>query len=136
MTFLMSLKEIVDDLYVALVGNRITALGSALLFAGSASLFDYDWANIPAMGIGFILIYQTRSGLDTVREYRRANQVIEENGKLRYGYVKSLCQEDEGDRFYGYCKLQGAYLAARRAGQLRNFELARAKYSSIVIPNF
>ncbi|MFA6460817.1 MAG: hypothetical protein WCV90_01005 [Candidatus Woesearchaeota archaeon] len=140
----MELKDKVESAYVALAGNRVTAIAGAAfaylswkIFSHSddlstSQIFTYTLAH---SATGFVL-WVTQVGGSTWRHYKRTLREVEDYGRADPEFFRERIEMTENGRFMGYCQLQGLYLGAKKSGQLANFERARRDYSECIIPNF
>lgn len=145
----MSLKEKINKIGIGLLGNRVTALGCALLTSSAASLELVDkfrpvdnnfYINYgPEMGLAFlgtVLLTHTEFGSKTVKLYDKTAKHIKKFDRIdKRFFDKIIPVNDITNNWDGYCQMQGVYLAARDYGKLDEFKEMRKK-SSNVIPNF
>ncbi|MBI2672745.1 hypothetical protein HYX19_00645 [Candidatus Woesearchaeota archaeon] len=140
----MALKDIVDRLYVGLMGDRVN-LASKIIFAAStySLIYGINHKTLPSFLFGYLGGYlsvscfaYTTAGSGTLRYYNRTSKHIKQFRRLDPGFAKTLIEGTENRKFTGYCQLQGMYLAAKKYGQLDVFYEAKKKYSKNIIPNF
>ncbi len=133
----MKLTEIVNQLYVSLMGDRVNLASKITLAAGIYGLIRYkDPLLLIPTGLGLIFFVYTTEGLGTLKYYNRTSKHIKQFGKLDSEFAKTLIEGTENRKFTGYCQIQGMYLAAKKYGQLDAFYEAKKKYSKNIIPNF
>ncbi|MCX6818462.1 MAG: hypothetical protein NT129_00485 [Candidatus Aenigmarchaeota archaeon] len=133
----MKLNEIAEQLYVALVGNRLTLLSEIAIFSGFYGLVKDDslvWG-IPVWAGSMLFLY-TAGGLSTVDYFNRTEKHIKRFGRLDERFSKALIDGTENNGAGGYCPIQGMYLAAKKYGQLDVFHKAKKDVSNNIIPNF
>ena len=132
-----SLREITEDLYVQLAGNRVTfAAGVVGIASVSEMLVSGNLVSFPLVGGSASILAITKVGCGTTNYFRRTRDHIKEFNRLGLSFAEKLIKETENNSFIRYCQLQGTYLAARRYGQLEIFEKAKENVSNCVIPNF
>ena len=137
----MNLAEKVENAYVRLIGNKITA-AATLSLVGSAYVYlqgnDYlngmaTWLDLAAL----VALCSTKCGAGTLHFYRRTEQHIEKYGHLKPRVVELwMTNKTENRTEAGYCQQQGIYLAARKHNQLEAFNQAKEKVSKVTIPHF
>lgn len=133
----MKLTEIVDQLYVGLMGDRVNLASKITLAASTYGLIKYkDPLLLIPTGLGLIAFGYTTEGLGTLKYYNRTSKHIKQFGKLDSEFAKTLIEGTGNRKFTGYCQIQGMYLAAKKYGQLGAFYEAKKKYSKNIIPNF
>jgi len=131
----MNLKEKVEDLYVALVGNKLTLAGNTIGFAGLYGA-QTNLAAVTAL-IGFGVSAVTSCGIATVEYYRRTEDLIKRRGRLDPRTVELWIEHTTlNGAVLGYCQQQGIYLAAKKYDQLETFTKVREKCSKVKIPHF
>ncbi|MBI5065747.1 hypothetical protein HZA97_05920 [Candidatus Woesearchaeota archaeon] len=138
------LPDKVDNVYVSILGNRFNvmfqylSLSSAVLFYTFAELNSPVLATFSAYGsfLSAICSAWTCCGRSTPKYYKRTEEHIKKFGELRPRFLEKLISKTENKEFTGYCQLQGAYLAARKHGQLGVFYDVKRRCSNNVLPNF
>jgi hypothetical protein len=133
----MKLREIVDQLYVGVAGDRvnlISKIGIAGSLYGMGVTESGLW--ILPFTISTIFFNYTLFGLSTLHYYRRSTKHIQDHEKLDLRFAKTLIKGTENRKFTGYCQLQGLYLAAKKYDQLDIFKEAKSSVSNNVLPNF
>jgi len=137
----MGLKNKIDSLYVATLGNRVTVI-SALTYAnGWRSLNHDDNINLKiTCGIGGLIggffLGATYLGISTWKHYKRTLREAQEQGKVEVEFFQKRIERNENGKLMGYCQIQGLYLGAKRTGSLEQFYQAREQFSNNIIPNF
>ncbi|MFA6460816.1 MAG: hypothetical protein WCV90_01000 [Candidatus Woesearchaeota archaeon] len=136
----MGLIDKVEDAYVFLVGNRITAAArmTFLLCTGKLLFQEIDFSIADYLSMGGMVLGASLSDLGkyTSEHYHRTLQEVQNKGMAGVDFFKESILRGENEKFFGYCNLQGLYLGAKKTRQLANFYQARRDYSKCVIPNF
>ncbi len=140
----MSLTEKVEDLYVRLIGNKITAtatltvLGSLYVSVEKSETTFSDKLSYGLLNlVAFFALVSTKCGAGTLYYYRRTEEHIQKYGGLKPRVVELwIAHTTENEGWLGYCQQQGIYLAAQKHGQLEAFYEAKNKVSKITIPHF
>ena len=140
----MSLKDITDKAYHRLFGNRVTILGASIAvlpycvdIQNDTLLQTLIMVSSPLItGLGGALLGSTSFGADTYSHYIRAEKHIKKFGELKPKYVQKLIEGSTNRKFFGYCELQGVYLAAKKYGQLDVFNEVKKSHSNNILPNF
>ena len=157
------IKNKVKHLLIASVGNRLTALGYANIATAQLCasinqkiLMVLSSHNIlpnvvlEPIAIAFILFYLfqilsapslllgTFMGTTTLRAYKRTKKFIERTGGVNgYFFQQNLDKDDGGlGKTFGYCSLQGMYLAMKEEGLTKEFKTLKVKHSKVKLPNF
>jgi|SRR3989344_4673884 len=151
----MSLTEKVEDAYIQVVGNRVTAAATVATVSSAGplglfleSLFSTEQTNpllTVAYATGFVVtsliatgyLMETKCGTKTQQYYRRTEKHIKKYNQLKPRVVELwMTRTTENQATYGYCQQQGIYLAAKKHGQLDAFYEAKRKVSRVKIPHF
>jgi hypothetical protein len=138
----MKIKEMIKDVYAATVGNRVMAIGTALMATGFGGMLTvYDETNLMFWGAAGIFLAGapfvgiSQFGIKTAQFYNWTKESIKECGHLDERFVKAVLGSEKIKPFIGYCQIQGVYLAAREKGQLEAFRQVRRTIEN-KIPNF
>jgi hypothetical protein len=140
----MTLTDKLKAVKVGLIGNRIDLLGKLLMLGGAycgidgaidGSIIEMGTA-VAALTTGFEFSRQTEFGSMTKYIYERTKKHIQEFGKIDERFASCILSGDCEEKLYGYCELQGMYLAAKECGQLATFTKQKKNYSGVAIPNF
>ena len=145
----INLSDKADDNYVRFFGNRTTVLGYVIgsygfafglqgIFTGGAlGILAFILGGATLVASKAVAELYTNYGRSTFEYYKRTERHIKKSGKLKKRFLKILMTKDcENTKYLGYCEIQGAYLAAKKYGQLDVFKEVKKKYSHNVIPNF
>lgn len=139
----MSLAEKVENLYVRLIGNKITAAATLSLLGSTYLSLDGENGYLLSTffgtvnGVAILSLLATKCSAGTLHFYHRTEQHIEKYGLLKPRVVELWMTEfTENMPELGYCQQQGIYLAARKHGQLDAFYEAKEKISKVRIPHF
>ena len=141
----------VEDVWVPIIGNRITAATFAFMGASTVGVLmdntplmpDNDmsifitytsWATAQVFSLFFLGI--TGCGLTTREIYKKTRKHIQNHGYLDSYFAKKVLSGNDVDCVLGYCTIQGMYLAAAREGQTPSFREYHKQYSVNKIPNF
>ena len=133
-----------QNLGIALFGNRVTLAGAAMSLSGLSSLaaskgsdenflvYGLGWV---ALSAGNFLLGVTIAGAQTARHYNKAMSHVDENGgEFDERYFQGTLQRNS--LMGNYCIEQGVYLAARKSGRISQFREAQKRYSRNIIPVF
>jgi hypothetical protein len=136
----MGLGELVDYALVATIGNRITA-GATILSLNTFATYQIFGSLVGLLAltplcVAFPLFGVTLAGTSTLEYYHRSVKHIKRFERLDHRFATTLIKGGENDAIFGYCELQGMYLAARNYGQLDAFYKAKKEVSNNIIPNF
>src|SRR3989338_4124577 len=149
----MSLTEKVEDAYIRVVGNRVTAAAVVSTLAIDYATYEavsYFWDKNPLFAVlsvaGGIVgtlfstsyIADTDCGTRTLRYFRRTEKRIQKRDGVLSPRVVELwmTRTTENQALYGYCQQQGIYLAAKKHRQLEAFYEVKRKASRVRIPHF
>ena len=148
----MSLTEKVEDAYIKLIGNRVTAAAAVSTLAinyGTYEAVSYFWDKNPlfavlsaASGVVATLfsvsyVVDTKCGARTLYFFRRTEKQIKKFGHLKTKAIEYwMAKKTENQALYGYCQQQGIYLAAKKHQQLDAFYQAKRRASRVKIPHF
>lgn len=145
------MRELIDsarDIYVGLLGNRLTVLGELSAIAGinlivnpitevSDALVQGQFFTEAALVIGGLgLAGTTMFGTTTKENYQSIRNKIRRTGRLDRETIESVLDLDKDHPVLGYCQLQGAYFAAKGENRLEDFYRIRGEVSKNIIPNF
>jgi hypothetical protein len=144
----MSLTKKLEDAWVRVFGNRVTLVGG-IVGAVSFGTFCYGFyepdlttdleqhINLLISEFGFGTVAVTFCGSSTYKHYKRGLKHFQETGDLNKEYFREVIEDkSENTRLFGYCQVQGAYLAAIKVGKVKEFRKAKKEYSKNIIPNF
>lgn len=138
----MSLAEKVENAYIGLIENKVTLAANSLLGGSLYMLFEGNQSPVRlvaayvSIGLGVVAL-GTKCGTGTVQFYCRTEQHIQKYGRLKPRVVELwITHKTENLSNFGYCQLQGIYLAAKKYDQLDAFYEAKNKVSKVKIPNF
>ncbi|MEK6905736.1 MAG: hypothetical protein AABX24_05025 [Nanoarchaeota archaeon] len=139
----MSLAEKVENLYVRLIGNKVTAAATLSILGSTYSSLDGENGFFLSTllgtinGVAILSLLATKCSAGTLHFYHRTEQHIEKYGLLKPRVVELwMATRTENMPELGYCQQQGIYLAARKHGQLNAFYEAKEKASKVKIPHF
>jgi len=149
----MSLTEKVEDAYIRVVGNRVTAAAVVSTLAIDYATYEavsYFWDKNPLFAVlsvaGGIVgtlfsasyVVDTKCGERTLHYFRRTEKRIKKKDRVLSPRVVELwmTRTTENQALYGYCQQQGIYLAAKKHGQLEAFYEVKRKASRVRIPHF
>jgi hypothetical protein len=131
-----------------ITGNRYVLLchlgGIATIGAGVEYIrqFGFETADdakissvFIACGISFSAVGMPFSA-KTRKIYETTKRHIRDFGTIDPDYFKVMMGIDLDNWTYGYCQLQGMYLAAKEMGCLDQFHSLKKKYTTNVLPNF
>lgn len=137
----MRLRERLEDLEVGLMGNRLSLFGNTFMIGGLANYIyggsiEQQILGLTGASFGFCFSGPSFCGISTLRAYRATKKHIELMGRIDDRFVEGLLGVFSNNPIYGYCQLQGAYLAARKYGLGREFREIKKRVSRNKIPNF
>ena len=139
----MTLKEKLLEAEAVLIGNRASAIGTAMLVggAGAAVLEGPGPAGcISALvaGTGIALDSFTGFGSTMKSMYTRTAAHLKKFNRLDERYFNTAMGLDRYNSLVGYCQLQGMYLACRDYApqQLPKFYELKQKNTKNILPNF
>jgi len=149
----MSLTEKVEDAYIRVVGNRVTAAAVVSTLAIDYATYEavsYFWDKNPLFAVlsvaGGIVgtlfsasyVVDTKCGERTLHYFRRTEKRIKKKDRVLSPRVVELwmTRTTENQALYGYCQQQGIYLAAKKHRQLEAFYEVKRKASRVRIPHF
>ena len=140
------------NIELCFIGNKVNLLGCATLIGGLVNgsvegleaLTDQP-PEAPVVEItlsycaatfGFLLSRYCHWGEATARYYRMAKRHINTFGELNEAFVLRVFDRYDTCRFYGYCSLQGLFIAAREHDLDRDFLRIKRAHSENLVPNF
>ena len=126
----------ITDPYTGKIYSPISFRESADQTLGNLKNVGYGIGLIGIIFAGTSGILMTANGKTTKRIYERTKEYIGSRGQLEPEFVEQVIKGSENAKYFGYCELQGVYLAARETGNLEVFNKVKRKYSKIIIPNF
>ena len=149
----MSLTEKVEDAYIRVVGNRVTAAAVVSTLAIDYATYEavsYFWDKNPLFAVlsvaGGIVgtlfsasyVVDTKCGERTLYFFRRTEKQIKKfDDRLMPRAIELwMAKKTENQALYGYCQQQGMYLAAKKHGHLGAFYKAKRRVSQVRIPHF
>lgn len=147
----MSLTEKVEDAYIRMIGNRVTAAAALSTLAIDYATYEavsYFWDKNPLFAVlsaagGIVAtlfsvsyVVDTNCGSQTLRYFHRTEQRIKKKGLSPRVVERWMTNTTENLAQYGYCQQQGIYLAAKKHNQLDAFYQAKRKVSRVRIPHF
>ncbi|MEM3074820.1 MAG: hypothetical protein QW727_02675 [Candidatus Pacearchaeota archaeon] len=134
------IEEKVDDLLVALAGNRITLLSRTFTTGTLIGTISYGKESHFGTALGISLIGSiivegiTAFGITTIESYKRTKNHIKEFGMLDEKFPKVFFSDE--CTFLNYCYIQGVYLAAKKLNHLDSFNRIKTTSKNRKIPNF
>lgn len=144
----MTLSTLVKDLEVRLIGNKGTLLGASMILGGTISLFTGSEGlpermhafSISSIYLGAMLLSLVKCGSTTSQYYWGVREHLQRRGNLDTSFLEKVFGQkffpEKNSLFFGYCDIQGAYLAAREAGQLDVFYDVKQRCTKNIVPNF
>ena len=140
----MSLTSLIKNTWISFVGNRLNLLAISIgipsIYALDTISHDQPYQGMLALvglGIGLLTTGASGCGSGTKKFYRFVERNIERTGDLDQKFLERLISlKTENRSLFGYCQLQGMYLAARDYNQLEVFNQAKNNVSNCKIPNF
>ena len=153
-TLQSSLQKVVEHARskaVLLFGNRLAPVGYALLAY-------YFWLNIEnclfqenrsisetvlrfflmvGSGVGGAFLAGSNAfGVITEKFYRKTREHILEFGAIDPLFFQKTMEGWEDEKYYGYCQLQGIFLAAKELNKVEEFRALKREHCKNIIPNF
>ena len=139
----MTLKERLLEAEAAFIGNRASAIGTAMLAAGGTAAFlegpgPLGCLSVMAAGVGLGLDSYTGFGSSMKKIYDRTTEHLKRFNRLDRRFFNTVMGLDRFDNLVGYCQLQGMYLACRDYApqQLPEFYELKQKNTKNIVPNF
>ena len=141
------------DIELRFIGNKVNLLGSSALILGLVhgtvkglvSIVDHSpdislggelALSYSVAGFGLFLSHYCNWGEATARYYRLAKRHIKTFGELNEAFVRRVFDRYDTRRFYGYCSLQGVFIAAREHGLTEEFLRMKREHSENLVPHF
>jgi len=139
----MGIREKIRGIETLLIGNRVTAIGSALLAGGigATALEGFEAAGITtglAIAAGGVMVSYTGLGHNIKKIYDRTSAHIKRFGKIDKRYFNKTLGSDRYSNLAGYCQLQAMYLACRDISPeiLPEFYQLKSEQTKNIVPNF
>ncbi|MBR9704526.1 hypothetical protein GOV12_03885 [Candidatus Pacearchaeota archaeon] len=89
-----------------------------------------------ALLCGISIEIGTLAGVSTKKYYDKTLKHINLRGELTQEFVTTIINGSDNRWTWGYCQLQGVYLAAKQSGELDTFYKVMKEHSKNLIPNF
>jgi hypothetical protein len=140
-------KYSLNDFLVGSYQNRIT-LYSHLITLSTLGIYikkdmneDFSVSELiltANLSIILALYLATGFGVTTKKIYDNTLKRINKNKPINEIYVKKILKYSRNNMIFGYCELQGIYLAMKKSGKKKEFEdlLKTSNISKKVIPFF
>lgn len=146
MKFKETLKSKLESIELYAMGNRVNLLGRLMtgigvtdtikgISYGSGMIYGEGEMGLILTSLGVFLEFVTLGGVTTPNYFKKTEKRIK-RGELTQGRVEKLIRSTENNRFFGYCDVQGIYLAARKHKKLDVFKKAKKNVCNVRIPNF
>lgn len=139
----MTLKEKLLNLEAELLGNRVSALSTALFASGVTTVLvnGLESAGLLAglsLEAGIAGMSYTTCGTSTSKIYKRTKEHLRNFGKLDSRFFDTMVGFDKEGILAGYCQLQGMYLACRDYAPelLSEFYKLKKENTRNILPNF
>lgn len=140
----MEFKNKLKEIEATLLGNRIAVIGNALLFGGFGAAAirgcgqDLGLPTAISMLGGWASASLAGCGVGTTEIYNRTMAHLQQFNRLDERFFDKVMKINKTQSIFGYCQLQGMYLACRDYSQetLPEFYKLKAERTKNIIPNF